>query len=492
MAGVATARRTLPIAAPGVSARWLLAGIAALGAALRFSTLDSQSLWYDETLTVSLVRRPLDDMLATIPGQEVTPHLYYVVAWGWTHVLGTGPAGIRSLSALLGTATVLVVYAIARELTTERVALVAATLAAVNPMMVWYSQEARSYPLLILLIALGFWSFARAVRRPTAGNLAGWALASGLALITHYFAIFAIAAEGAYLLVRGPARRMTIVALAGIGVVGLAILPVEQEQYSRHDADALTLGLSLDDRLVDVVRQFLLGPTGHFAFRGAGWLAAALVAAGLVLLVARARGREASGAWVAGWVAAGIGGLAIALSLAGPDYLIPRNLVVGLIPALVVVAIGFGSRRAGWLGLGAAGALCVLSVVVLVKAAAEPRLQRDDWRGAAGALTPSPVPRAVVVNPGYTSAVVYYLPHARHVAWGQPPVTVQEIAFLVVGSPAPPTPAPPAAGFVLAQRRDEPSYSLIRFRADAPRRVSTATLRAASPRDALLLLQRPG
>jgi mannosyltransferase len=490
----ATARRAIPIAAARVPHRWLLAGITALAAVVRFATVNSQSLWYDETQTVALVKLPLGDMLRTIPGQEITPHLYDVVAWGWTHLFGTGPAGIRSLSALLGTATVLVVYAAARELSTERVALVAAAVAAVNPMLVWYSQEARSYPLLILLVALAFWSFARILRRPTAGNFAGWALASGLALITHYFAFFAIVAEAAYLLVRGPARRMTMAALTGIGVVGLAILPVEQEQYGRHDAEVLTVGQPLDDRLVDVVKEFLLGPTGHFAFRGAVWLAGALVAAGLILLVVRARGQERAGAWVSGWVAAGVGGLAIAFSLLGPDYLVPRNLVVGLIPAIVVVAAGFGSRRAGWLGLGAAGALCALSLVVLVKITAEPRLQRDDWRGAAGVLTPAPVPRAVVVNPGATSTVGYYMPGAKVTPWGAPPVRVQEIAFLVVGPPAPATPASPVSGFRLVQRRDEPTYTLIRFRADAPRRVSTAVLGAANlrgdPPGTLILLQR--
>jgi mannosyltransferase len=493
----ATATRAVPIAAPRVSAGWMLAGITALAAVVRFATLNSQSLWYDETQTVSLVKRGLGDMLRTVPDQEITPHLYDVVAWGWTHVFGTGPVGIRSLSALLGTLTVLVVYAAARELSTERVALVAAALAAVNPMLVWYSQEARSYPLLIFLIALGLWAFARILRRPTEGNFVGWALASALALITHYFAFFAIAAEAAYLLVRGPARRMTIVALTGIGVVGLAILPVEQKQYGRHDAEVLTVGQSLGDRLVDVLKQFLLGPGGHTAFQGAELIAGGLVAVGLVLLVARARGREASGAWVAGLVTAGIAGLAIALSLGGPDYLIPRNLVVALIPAIVLVACGFGSRRAGWLGLGALGALCALSLVVLVRVAAEPRLQREDWRGAARALTPAPVSRAVVVNPAASSTISYYMPKAKTTPWGSPPVRVQEIAFLVVGEPPAVTPTTsPYFGFRLVERRQEPTYTLIRLRSDVPRVVPTVALGAANLRaDAggtLIVLQRPG
>jgi len=44
-------------------------------------------------------------MLHAIPHSEATPYLYYVLAWPWTHVFGSGEVGIRSLSALAGTVT---------------------------------------------------------------------------------------------------------------------------------------------------------------------------------------------------------------------------------------------------------------------------------------------------------------------------------------------------------------------------------------------------
>ena len=53
-----------------------------------------------------LVRLGLGPMLRTIPRTESTPPLYYVLAWVWTHVFGSGEFGLRSLSALAGAGTV--------------------------------------------------------------------------------------------------------------------------------------------------------------------------------------------------------------------------------------------------------------------------------------------------------------------------------------------------------------------------------------------------
>ena len=86
-----------------------------VGALLRFPTLDAKSFWEDEAITVFLVRRGFGSMLSAIPDSESTPPVYYVLAWVWTHVFGSGEVGIRSLSALIGTATVPVAYLAGRE-----------------------------------------------------------------------------------------------------------------------------------------------------------------------------------------------------------------------------------------------------------------------------------------------------------------------------------------------------------------------------------------
>ena len=121
----------------------MLALVCVVGAALRFATLDVQSLWFDEAVTAQLMRLDLPELLNAIPDSESSPPLYYVLEWLWTQLLGTGEVGVRSLSALLGTATIPLVWALGRRLGGDRAGLLAAALVAVNPMLIWFSQEAR-------------------------------------------------------------------------------------------------------------------------------------------------------------------------------------------------------------------------------------------------------------------------------------------------------------------------------------------------------------
>src|SRR6202044_4007053 len=146
-------------AAPAPAARgrsstaswWPLAAITILAAVLRLSTLDLQSFWYDEAFTPVHVLHPsLWATLRSVTHTENTPPLWYVLEWADARLLGTGELALRLPSALAGIATVPVAWAIGRELEGRRgrgAAAVCAALVAVNPLFVWYSQEARAYAL---------------------------------------------------------------------------------------------------------------------------------------------------------------------------------------------------------------------------------------------------------------------------------------------------------------------------------------------------------
>ena len=97
----------------------------------------------------------------------------------WARVFGYGEAGLRSLSALAGVATVPVAYGAARKLISTRAGLIAAALTACNPLLIWYSQEARSYSLLVLLTAVALLAFAHARANPTPRALIAWTITSG-------------------------------------------------------------------------------------------------------------------------------------------------------------------------------------------------------------------------------------------------------------------------------------------------------------------------
>jgi len=152
-------RRRFPSRASALSDRVYLGLGAAvlLGAALRFSTLDARSYWVDEAYTVDLAQKGFVDAMASFADPiEATPPFYFVLAWLWAQVFGVGEVGLRSLSALIGTLTILVVYAIGARLVSRRVGLVAAVIAAVSPILIWHAQDARAYATVILLSGLSF------------------------------------------------------------------------------------------------------------------------------------------------------------------------------------------------------------------------------------------------------------------------------------------------------------------------------------------------
>jgi mannosyltransferase len=472
-----------------------LAALTAVAAVLRFATLDLQSYWFDESVTVHLLRLGLGDMLGRIPGSESTPPLYYVLAWLWSKPFGLGEAGLRSLSALLGTATVPVAYLAAKELCSRRVGLAVAALAAVNPVLVWYSQEARAYALLVLLTALSLWALALLVRRPSTKAAAGWAVVSALALASHYFAAFLVLPEAIWLAAAPASRRRTTPAVASVTLAALALLPLALHQKSLDLASFIT-GDSLAFRMARTGKNFLVGFDSPLE-RELSVVAGLIALGGAAAAFAWSRNAERRGAKVA----AALGVLAIALPLllaiAGVDYLDTRNLLPAWIPLMTVVAAGLLTRRAGVVGLAG---LALIGLIAVLGVATHPAWQREDWRGMAQALGRPTGPRAIIVPASGRRALELYLPRLSELPQEGSPVREIAIVYPVRRKAGeehplpPPRPATPAlAGFTLSKRRFTDSYSVVLVKAprDVAFNVAAAlSLRPVRNESSAVLLQR--
>ncbi len=96
-----------------------------------------------------MLHASLGSTLRAVVHTENTPPLWYLIAWVDSRVLGDGEVALRLPSALAGIATVPVAWLIGSELAGRRAAVLAAALVAVNPLFVWYSQEARAYALFV-------------------------------------------------------------------------------------------------------------------------------------------------------------------------------------------------------------------------------------------------------------------------------------------------------------------------------------------------------
>jgi 4-amino-4-deoxy-L-arabinose transferase-like glycosyltransferase len=445
---------------------WALLGVTALAAGLRFSTLGLQSYRHDEAVTVGRVL--VSSFTATmhrVTTSESTPPLYYALAWVWSRLFGEGEVGLRALSALAGTATVPVAFLVGRELIGRRTGLVIATVTAVSPIMVWYSQDARAYALLVLLATAALYFFLRGRRTGSAGDLGWWAGLSSLALATHYFAVFPLAIEGVLLLTSAAPRRRVVAALVGVAAGGLALAPLALHQASGSNNKWIS-SFALTRRMQEAGIAAFVGENGQLKHALVPLVA---YAAAVGLLVWRGGKTEKRGAVLAATVGGGTVALPLVLAASGQDYVLFRNLLPALIPLGVVAAAGIAAPRAGRLGVGLGAVLIGSLLAFTVYVDFRPTLQREDWRSVAARITEAPRSRRAVVSwEEGGQPLAYYLGQgAREVSgktWRSRPTAVREID-VVSGRPPPPRPKPPAPAFHVVGRVTIGRMTLVRYRA---------------------------
>ncbi len=405
---------TLNLAPTRSGALWMLAGITALGIVARFASLGLQSYHHDEVITAArVIPGSFTDMLHSVKGSESNPPLYYVLAWAWSKAFGTTEVGLRSLSALFGAATVPLGYWIGAELSSRRTGLIAAALLAVNPMLIWYSQEARSYAVLVFFCAASLLFLVRALRTRAGSDLALWSLASALAISSHYFAVFAVGIEAVWLAVALRDRwRAVVPALAGVALVGLALVPLIAAQVNPNHIGWIEV-TPLGGRFLQTGVSFLAGETGHVIAEPPreryALLPTVLIAAAALLVVWRGSARERRAAALAATVGFGVGALALLAALLGKDYVVERNLLPALVPLAALVAIGFGAERARRLGLLLAIVLCSYWVAYDFHVTQTPNLQRPDYRAIVDQIGPPRYRRAIVSWKLAADPLRYYL-----------------------------------------------------------------------------------
>jgi len=402
-------------------------GLAALAVMLRFEGLTRQSLWADEGNSWGMALRSLSEIGPAAAG-DIHPPLYYYLLNLWCRLFGTTEAGMRSLSAVFGCLTVLVVYLWARRLAGGWAAVGAGSLAAISPFAVYYSQEARAYALVALLTALSCWTLTEYMRASSEGGrprrwLLAYVLAAAALLWSHYLGLAVVGLHNSVLLFwlwrrqdgREALLRQWLLAQAAVLLLFLPWLP--RLFGSAGDWPAISTREPIGFYLQEMVRLYGEGPG---AMDVSTWsvlaLVPALLGAALWLLQGRRRTLWALVALAAVWP-----GLALwLLSLLRPAYR-AKFLLLGLPAYHVLAGAGMAGlatwvgRRTGW----AAGLMVGLLLGALTVPAAVTGLEgyrsgrtavRDDYRGLSAFLTAAAGPEAAIVlnAPGQVEVFDYY------------------------------------------------------------------------------------
>ncbi len=390
--------------------------LTALALAVRLTSV-SRGLFTDEIYSLALAQRSFGHMVELF-GYEANGTPYAVSLWPLIRIFGTGARLLRAPAVIAGTASVPAMWWAARQFASRGVALLAAVLLTLNPMAVWYSQQARAYSFVVLAACLAFGALARAVAQPDRRRAwIGYVLATAALAYCDLLAA-PVVLPAQWLIVRRGGRESTRRWLASLfGVLACCLPLIVAAAISRSRRNPL-YWLSKPTRgLIELALQEFTG--GFSGVSGVRW---ATLAAGAVLVAAafwhlrRSAGaaERQTLAMAACWgVLPGV--LLVVASFVQPVFY-PRYAIVALPGLCLLVALAaaalWRARR------GATLAAACLAVILLAGMVADVRQRgalQENWAPAAAWLRAERAPGqpTIVDNAIVLPSLGYYDPAFR-------------------------------------------------------------------------------
>ncbi len=396
--------------------RFLPALIVVIAAALRLFRLGSQSFWVDEFFTLQNVAVAPGSITATALAVNNAPPLYFFLVWPFRALLGEAEWVLRLPSALCGILAVPLLYRLTFKWSRcRRTALIAALLLALNPLHLWYSQEARNYTLILLLLLAGCLLLERAL---TTARWRDWTLTALLALAatataTQGIVVFALL--GIRLLLARADRSAWHKALLTLGPAALAslLLAAWVTAANSHPPPPRPFtGAELAYSFYCYGAGYSFGPSLHslqtLPLKAALWQSPLQLGLGFLLVAATLASWWRSG-WRASllplaWLLVGIGfGIAIHLATAHTYHI--RYTLPALIGWLMLTARATSHNQAS------ARWLLTAHLIVAAWSCGQwffvPQYGKDDTREAVASLqSAAPEVRRVWIAPSYMQTPV--------------------------------------------------------------------------------------
>ena len=176
-----------------------LAVVLMAGAAIRFYNLGTPSMWWDEILVPLTSSHSFAYIIDFCRSAEMHPPLFYFVS-KFAFFLGENDFALRFLPALLGLATIFILFRIVRAYTDDDTALLAASILSVNGLHLLLSREIRPYALQMVLLLFAWKLVVDLVRHGRSRDLVMLLGIDAALFWIHYFTFHLVFAQGAVLL----------------------------------------------------------------------------------------------------------------------------------------------------------------------------------------------------------------------------------------------------------------------------------------------------
>lgn len=169
-----------------------------LGLILRLISLN-QSLWLDEAInTLAVKNYSLVDLITQYARADFHPPGWFIILWFWTKIFDYSEIAVRIPSVIFGVLTIYVTYLIGNKLVSKNLGVVAALLISINPLHIYYSQEARMYSLAALAVSLNILLLTKLIKGEKL-KLIFLILSNIFVLVSDYIAYFIFPAEFIFL-----------------------------------------------------------------------------------------------------------------------------------------------------------------------------------------------------------------------------------------------------------------------------------------------------
>jgi len=240
----------------------LLLSLTLIGAVLRFYNLGFNSLWLDEASTLNFAVKSLPEIWQATTGGEFNPPLFY-----WTEhimlVFGNSEVVLRFIPALLGVLTIPLIYLVGKEFMDRNTGIIAAAAFAFSPFLIYYSQDARAYSMMLFFVTFAMVFYFRALKSNDLTNWALFGVLSALAFWTHFYALVIIGALILYALYELlPKIKNSINAVKPLvtscvifGLICLPLIIVTIQLFAKRTASAPTFGIQGPDIIIATFAQ---------------------------------------------------------------------------------------------------------------------------------------------------------------------------------------------------------------------------------------------
>jgi 4-amino-4-deoxy-L-arabinose transferase-like glycosyltransferase len=162
----------------------IITAIIILGFILRVYKSD-YSLFGDEFFTLQVITSSFQSLINDLK-MDLHPPLFFCMV----KIISTwvsGEVGLRLVSIFAGTLALIGIYLFCMEAISKRIGIIAMAMAALSPLAISYSQEARQYSLLFCLTVWSSYFIFRWLVHKNKFDFIGFVLCSAIGFYTHYF-----------------------------------------------------------------------------------------------------------------------------------------------------------------------------------------------------------------------------------------------------------------------------------------------------------------